>query len=90
MEDNGGELSVNAFPRDDSVILAVSDTGTGIPDEVKEKLFKPLFTTKSKGQGFGLPVVKKLVKALEGNVSFETQVGKGTTFVVDLPLRLKA
>ncbi|MGD6850463.1 MAG: PAS domain-containing sensor histidine kinase [Candidatus Bathyarchaeia archaeon] len=86
MEEEGGELSVNAFPRDGSVILAVSDTGAGIPNEVKEKLFKPLFTTKSKGQGFGLPVVKKLVEALDGNVSFETQVGKGTTFVVELPL----
>ncbi len=89
MDEYGGELSVNAFPRDGSVILAVSDTGAGIPDAVKEKLFKPLFTTKSKGQGFGLPVVKKLVEALEGNVSFETQVGKGTTFVVELPLKRK-
>jgi PAS domain S-box-containing protein len=87
MDEKGGEISVNAFARDNSVILAVSDTGQGIPDEVKEKLFKPLFTTKSKGQGFGLPVVKKLAEALEGNVSFETQVGKGTTFIVELPLK---
>ena len=68
------------------MIIAVSDTGGGIPDEVKDRIFKPLFTTKSKGQGFGLAVVKKLAEALGGNVSFETKVGKGTTFIVELPL----
>ncbi len=86
MEETGGELTLNAFPRETSVIIAVSDTGGGIPDEVKERIFKPLFTTKSKGQGFGLAVVKKLAEALGGSVSFETKVGKGTTFIVELPL----
>ena len=86
MAESGGELTVNAFPRNDSIIIAVSDTGTGISDEFKERIFKPLFTTKSKGQGFGLAVVKKLTEALGGHVSFETKVGKGTTFIVELPL----
>ncbi len=90
MEESGGELTVHAFPREESVIIAVSDTGAGIPDEVKERIFKPLFTTKSKGQGFGLAVVKKLVEALDGNVNFETKLGKGTTFIVELPLRPKS
>jgi len=87
IEEKGGLLRVNAFPREESIIIAVADTGTGIPEEVKERIFKPLFTTKSKGQGFGLAVVKKLVEALEGNVSYETKLGKGTTFIVELPLR---
>ncbi|MCL2476727.1 ATP-binding protein [Candidatus Bathycorpusculum sp.] len=86
METNGGELTVRAFLRDNFLIVSVSDTGTGISDEVKEKIFKPLFTTKSRGQGFGLAVVKKLAEALGGNVCFETQVGCGTTFIVELPL----
>ncbi len=86
MEKTGGELNLNAFPRENSIILSVSDTGNGIPDEIKERIFKPLFTTKSKGQGFGLAVVKKLAEALGGSVSFETTVGKGTTFIVELPL----
>ncbi|HSV49493.1 MAG TPA: ATP-binding protein, partial [Candidatus Acidoferrales bacterium] len=86
MEETGGELNLNTFPRENSIILAISDTGGGIPDDVKERLFKPLFTTKSKGQGFGLAVVKKLTEALGGSVSFETKIGKGTTFVVELPL----
>ncbi len=86
METKGGELTIHMFPREESVIIAVSDTGTGISDEAKEKIFKPLFTTKSKGQGFGLAVVKKLVEALGGSVSFETKVDRGTSFIVELPL----
>jgi PAS domain S-box-containing protein len=84
-EQQTGELSVQVFFREKTVTIGISDTGRGIPDEAKERIFKPLFTTKSKGQGFGLAVVKKLVEALEGNVSFETKVGKGTTFIVELP-----
>jgi PAS domain S-box-containing protein len=86
-EKGGGELIINAFPRGETVIIAVSDTGVGIPEAVREKIFKPLFTTKSKGQGFGLAVVKKLVEALNGHISFETQVEKGTTFIIELPLK---
>jgi signal transduction histidine kinase len=85
MEEKGGELTLRAFPRENSVIIAVSDMGDGIPSEVQDRIFKPLFTTKSKGQGFGLAVVKKLTEALGGNVSFETTVGVGTTFIVELP-----
>jgi signal transduction histidine kinase len=87
MQEKGGELTINAFPRAKTVIIAISDTGVGIPDAVKEKIFKALFTTKSKGQGFGLAVVKKLVEALNGHISFETEVGKGTTFIIEMPLR---
>ncbi len=60
------------------MFITVADTGEGISDDVKEKLFKPLFTTKSKGQGFGLAVVKKLTEALNGKVTVESQIGKGT------------
>jgi len=87
MQEKGGELRINAFPRAKTVIIAISDTGVGILDVVKEKIFKPLFTTKSKGQGFGLAVVKKLVEALNGHISFETEVGKGTTFIIEMSLR---
>jgi signal transduction histidine kinase len=63
----------------------VEDTGTGIPDDVKSKVFEPLFTTKSKGQGFGLAVVKRLAEALGGTITFESQQDKGTTFTLRLP-----
>ena len=52
---------------------------------VRDKVFMPLFTTKSKGQGFGLVVVKRLTEALSGTVAFESQEGKGTKFIVRLP-----
>ena len=49
------------------------------------KLFTPLFTTKSKGQGFGLAVVKRITEMLGGTVTFESEVGKGTKFIIRLP-----
>jgi PAS domain S-box-containing protein len=64
MEEKGGNLTISAFRRENAVIIAVSDTGKGMTEEVKSRIFKPLFTTKSKGQGFGLAVVKKLSRSL--------------------------
>jgi len=53
--------------------------------EAQGKIFTPLFTTKSKGQGFGLAVVKRLTEAQGGTVNYQTQQGKGTTFTIQLP-----
>ncbi|NLF87779.1 hypothetical protein GX563_03035 [Candidatus Bathyarchaeota archaeon] len=82
---NGGKVRVEVFRRDDATFITVADTGEGISEEVKSKLFTPMFTTKSKGQGFGLVVVKRLTEALGGSVSFESEPGKGTKFMVKLP-----
>ena len=65
---------------DDHCNYGKQDTGVGIPEEVKDELFTPLFTTKSKGQGFGLAVVKRMVEAMNGTITFESEVGKGTKF----------
>jgi PAS domain S-box-containing protein len=81
----GGKLSIQACKEANDSIITVEDTGLGIADEVKDKLFAPLFTTKAKGQGFGLAVVRRMTEALGGTVSFESQEGKGTTFIVRLP-----
>ncbi len=81
----GGKLHINAYQEANKVVIKVQDTGTGIPEEAKNKLFTPLFTTKSKGQGFGLPVVKRLTEALEGTITFESTEGQGTTFTITLP-----
>ena len=83
---NGGKLEVSAYQDADSSVIEVQDTGGGIPEKVKSKLFTPLFTTKSKGQGFGLAVVKRLTEALGGTVTFESELGKGTKFTIRLPL----
>ena len=82
---NGGELTINVSKNADMVLISVVDTGVGIPDDVKPKLFTPMVTTKAKGQGLGLAVVKRLVEALNGNVTFESQEGKGTKFTITLP-----
>ena len=82
---NGGKLTVGAHKEADDTVLLVKDTGVGIPKEIHDKIFTLMFTTKSKGQGFGLPVVKRMAEALGGTVSFESKEGKGTTFIVRLP-----
>ena len=81
----GGKLQVSAYKEGFDTVIAVEDTGVGIPEENKAKLFTPLFTTRSKGQGFGLAVIKRMTEALGGTVTFESEVGKGTTFIVRLP-----
>ena len=81
----GGELTIAAYKQTDDTVLVVEDTGPGIPKSVQDKMFTLMFTTKSKGQGFGLPVVKRMTESLGGTVTFESQEGKGTTFRVRLP-----
>ncbi len=83
---NGGALKIYARTQNSNALISVEDSGEGIPEEAKDKLFTPLFTTKSKGQGFGLAVVKRLVEAQDGKISFESQKGKGTTFTIQLPV----
>ena len=77
-----GKLTVNAFRQDGEAVIRIEDTGVGIPDEIKSQIFTPLFTTKSKGQGFGLPVVKKLTEAMGGTVTFESEKGNGAKFIL--------
>jgi two-component system CheB/CheR fusion protein len=83
---NGGKLTVNVFTKDKQTLLTVEDTGVGMSEETKKKVFQPLFTTKAKGQGFGLVVIKRMTEALGGTISFESQEGKGTKFTVSLPV----
>ena len=81
----GGKLTIKACKEANDVIITVKDTGVGIPEAIKNKLFTPMFTTKAKGQGFGLPVIKRMTESLGGTVTFGSQEGKGTTFIVRLP-----
>ena len=65
--------------------IAFSDRGPGIPPEIREKIFTPFFTTKSRGSGLGLPTSKRLVEAHAGSISIECPTGGGTTVIVRLP-----
>ena len=69
-----------------SVMIQISDTGCGISDEQKEKIFIPHFTTKSTGSGIGLSVVKQIIENHGGNIYFESVENEGTTFTVILPI----
>jgi signal transduction histidine kinase len=81
----GGKIVIHAYKEVNDFLITVKDTGVGIPENIRGKLFEPMFTTKSKGQGFGLAVIKRLTETLGGKVAFESQVDKGTTFIVRLP-----
>ena len=83
---NGGKITVSATCHENKASISVEDTGAGMSDEAKAKIFTPLFTTKAKGQGFGLPVVKKLTEAMGGTVSFESKKGKGVKFILKFPI----
>jgi signal transduction histidine kinase len=84
---NGGKLTIRAYTDNltKDILITVKDTGVGIPEDIKPKLFTPMMTTKSKGQGFGLAVVKRMTEGLGGTVTFESTEGGGTTFIVHLP-----
>ena len=83
---DGGKLKIKASKKTDEVLISVKDTGVGIREEDLPKLFQPLFTTKSKGQGFGLPVCKRIIDAHGGEITVKSKVGKGSTFTVKIPL----
>lgn len=84
----GGELAIEArLDREaGKVRFKVRDTGTGISPDSIPKLFHPLYTTKARGIGLGLVVVKNLTEANEGKVEVESELGKGTSFIVSLPV----
>lgn len=69
-----------------TVRVAIRDNGAGIPDEVREKVFVPNFTTKETGSGIGLAVARRGIESAGGKIWFETRVGEGTEFFIELPL----
>jgi signal transduction histidine kinase len=85
----GGRLAISASRSRDGLSIRFRDNGAGIPREDMDKLFTPLFTTKAKGQGFGLAVSKRLVEAHGGTISVESEVGKGSEFTISLPVNRK-
>jgi signal transduction histidine kinase len=84
----GGRVVVRVSSDNGSAVVRVEDDGPGIPDTVLPRVFEPLFTTKpyGKGTGLGLAIVNEIVRdELGGRISIETNVGKGTAFVVSFP-----
>lgn len=79
-------INVNEFHENGSVVVSVRDNGEGIPFPMQSKIFAPNFTTKSSGTGLGLAMCKSIVEQAHGKIWFETKLGEGTTFHIELPL----
>ena len=82
----GGTLTLQTGESGDGVWVPVGDDGGGIPQEQINRIFEPFYTTKKKGTGLGLMIVQRIVRAHNGRIELESNVGKGTTFRVWLPL----
>jgi signal transduction histidine kinase len=83
-------IEVRSFMADDKhVVVAIKDNGVGMSAEVKAKIFEPFFTTKDvgKGTGLGLSIVFKIIEAHHGSIDVITEQGKGTEFVIKLPVK---
>jgi two-component system NtrC family sensor kinase len=91
---DGGSLTIRTKHRPDSdeAGVEISDTGVGIPEELRTRVFEPFFSTKSegKGTGLGLSVMYGIIQQHEGRVEFTSEIGAGTTFILDLPIHPKA
>ncbi|MFP4600788.1 MAG: ATP-binding protein, partial [Persicimonas sp.] len=87
VESNEVRVSIRLADAGETVVVEVSDTGGGIPKDVRKRIFEPFFTTKDKqeGMGMGLAICRKLVRSHGGNIYFESSQGQGTTFTVELP-----
>lgn len=83
--DAGGSLTVDFSEDDENVKVEFADTGGGIPSHLADNLFKPFFTTKSKGVGLGLTVTKNIVEKHQGKIWFKSEPNVGTTFYITLP-----
>ena len=87
-----GTLTLESRREADTVVVSIADDGPGIPEELRDKIFEPYFTTKGeeKGTGLGLTIVRDIIKAHHGELTFETHTGVGTRFEIRLPLMLSA
>ncbi|MDH3973453.1 MAG: response regulator [Deltaproteobacteria bacterium] len=88
---NKGEIRIKTFSENEKVFVEVSDTGAGIPPDIINKLFDPFFTTKEpgKGTGLGLAISYNIIKKHNGNITVMSNPGEGTTFLIELPVRMK-
>lgn len=83
---HGGNLTIATHIDSSGLVsISVKDTGLGIPEKIRSQIFTPLFTTKPRGQGFGLAVCKRVIEAHGGTITYESVEGKGTEFVIKLP-----
>lgn len=86
---SGGSLTIKSRKLDEYVEFTLADTGVGMSKETLEKMWTPLYTTKAKGMGFGLPITKRFIEAHGGSISVTSILNKGTTFKITISLDIK-
>jgi len=86
---DGGRLRVQTVQKGNELLLKISDTGVGIPDEHMDKIFEPYFTTKDFGSGLGLTLVYKILKEHMGDIEINSKVGEGTSITLSFPVPQK-
>jgi PAS domain S-box-containing protein len=84
---DGGTLKIQTAQEKGGIRISIQDTGKGISKENLDKIFEPLFTTKPKGIGLGLVIVKNIIEGHGGSIHVKSEVGKGTTFTISLPVQ---
>lgn len=77
-----GRIDVSLKRKNDYILLKIKDDGYGIPEDIKEHIFEPYFTTKANGTGLGLPIAKKIISEHSGEIEVKTEEGKGTEFII--------
>jgi two-component system sensor histidine kinase HydH len=82
----GGTLTIESGIRDNAIEVKITDTGTGIADDDRKKLFSPFFTTKKDGTGLGLAITYRIIENHKGRIDVKSERGKGTTFTVRIPI----
>jgi len=85
-EGRTGEIAAELKLKDKRVVVEFRDNGKGIPESLRDKIFSPNFSTKNSGMGLGLAISKKIVEQLGGSIAYQTKVGEGTKFTIELPV----
>jgi signal transduction histidine kinase len=86
---DGGEVRVRVDQPEGSVGLEIADSGPGIPEKLREKIFQLSFTTKARGSGIGLAMTYRAVQLHNGTITFTSEEGKGTTFRLQFPAAVR-
>jgi two-component system sensor histidine kinase HydH len=82
----GGQLVVRTKPTATGVAIDLIDTGCGMDEKTQERVFQAFFSTKQGGSGLGLPTTRKIIEVHGGQISLQSEIGKGTQFTIELPI----
>ena len=84
-DDRENIINLDVEQRQKRIFITLTDNGKGIPEDLYDRIFEPNFTSKSGGTGLGLTMVRKMVEDYKGEITVQSEVGKGSTFTISLP-----